>query len=417
MHQISKIKGFNDLWWPESAKYTFMEATAGTVFSRYGYREIRVPVLEKTELFARSIGEDTDIVQKEMFTFADRKDRLLTLRPEATAGVARAYLDDTTRPQGQICKVYTCGPMFRYERPQKGRQRQFHQVNAELFGSASPCADAELIAMLWRYLHELGLVHLDLHLNSLGCPQCRPEFSRRLQEYLAEQALDALCPDCRRRKETNPLRVLDCKVPGCQKIAENAPNILDHLCSECRDHFSSVQNILQACSIPYVLNHRLVRGLDYYQRTTFEVMSRDIGAQSSVAGGGRYDGLLEQLGGPPCPGIGFACGMERLAMLLDPPPAPPPDFYLAVLDPAALDQGQILALGLREQGLRGEVSFEAKGPKPQLRLANKQGAAYCILLGREELESQTVVVKDMHSGEQRTLPQSGLSEALGRSIP
>jgi histidyl-tRNA synthetase len=415
MHQITKIKGFSDLLWPEVSKYTLMEDLARSVFSRYGYREIRVPVLEKTELFSRSIGEETDIVQKEMFTFPDRKGRLLTMRPEATAGVARAYLENTMYAREQVSKVFTFGPMFRYERPQKGRQRQFHQVNAELFGSSAPQADAEIIAMLWRYLHELGLSNLDLYLNSLGCPECRPEFSRRLQEFLDTQTSSELCADCQRRQSTNPLRILDCKVPGCQKTAEEAPKILDHLCRKCAEHFASVQNILQSCSVPFVLNPRLVRGLDYYQRTTFEVVSRDIGAQSSVAGGGRYDGLLEQLGGPSCPGIGFACGVERLALLLDHPSDPGLDFYLAVLDPNALDQGQILALGLRDRGFRGEVSFEAKGPKSQLRLANKMKARFCLLLGPEEIEGQTMVLKDMHSGQQRTIPQAELPAALDQA--
>jgi histidyl-tRNA synthetase len=412
MHQISKIKGFTDLIWPEVSKYAYMENTARAVFSAYGYREIRVPVLEKTELFARSIGEETDIVQKEMFTFPDRKGRLLTLRPEATAGIARAYLDNTMYSREQTTKVFTFGPMFRYERPQKGRQRQFHQVNAELFGTHSPQADAELITMLWRYLHELGLSNLELHLNSLGCPQCRPEFSRHLQEFLATQPTQDLCPDCQRRQHTNPLRILDCKVPNCQKTAEQAPKIGDNLCAQCQAHFDSVQKVLQACPVPYVLNSRLVRGLDYYQRTTFEVVSRDIGAQSSVAGGGRYDGLVQQLGGPSCPGIGFACGMERLALLMDYPQESVPDFYLAVLDPAALDQGQILALGLRGHNFQGEVSFEARGPKSQLRLANKLKARFCLLLGTEELENKTIVVKDMQSGDQRTWPQSDLVAAL-----
>jgi histidyl-tRNA synthetase len=412
MNQITKIKGFTDLWWPEVAKYSRMEDTARSVFTRYGYQELRVPILEKTELFARSIGEETDIVQKEMFTFPDRKGRLLTLRPEATAGVARAYLQAPSLSKGQVTKVFTFGPMFRYERPQKGRQRQFHQINAELFGSYSPHADAELIAMLWRYLHELGLANLDLHLNSLGCPKCRPKFTQKLQTFLAEHNAMDLCPDCQRRKETNPLRILDCKVPGCRQVAAQAPRISDHLCEDCRIHFNTVQTILTACAIPYLLNHRLVRGLDYYQRTTFEVVSRDIGAQSSVAGGGRYDGLLEQLGGSSGPGIGFACGMERLAMLVEHPRARQPDFYLAVLDQSALDQGQILALNLRQHGLHGEVSFEAKGPKAQLRLANKLGVLYCLLLGKDEMEANIIVLKDMNSGEQQTVSQSSLIKAL-----
>ena len=314
-----------------------------------------------------------------------------------------------------MTKVFTFGPMFRYERPQKGRQRQFHQVNTEVFGSYAPQTDAEVVAMLWRYLHDLGLSHLSLHLNSLGCPACRPQFSKALQDYFDQVDDQELCTDCQRRQQTNPLRVLDCKVPGCQQIVHDAPNILDFLCPECSSHFASVQSILQACSIPFTLDHRLVRGLDYYQRTTFEVMSHDIGAQSSVAGGGRYDGLIQQLGGPPCPGIGFACGMERLAMLMPSPAHKGPDFFLAVLDSAALDLGQILALGLRENGLSGEVSYEAKSIKSQMRLAHKQQARYCILLGRSEFKDQTVMIKDMESGHQEQVAQSELTSWMARA--
>lgn len=413
MSKIQKIKGFSDLFAPESLVHVAMENLAREVFASYGCREVRVPILEKTELFCRSIGEETDVVQKEMYTFPDRKGRSLTMRPEATAGVLRAFIESNLHSQESVTKLFACGPMFRYERPQKGRLRQFHQLDVEVLGTDAPQADAEVILMLWTFLNKLGLKNLTLELNSLGCPECRPVFHARLKEFLAAINTADLCEDCTRRKDTNPLRVLDCKVPSCKELVKDAPSIAESLCPACADHFSAVKAVLDSAGLPYRLNDRLVRGLDYYQRTTFEVSSGEIGAQTAVAGGGRYDGLIKQLGGPDLPGIGFACGMERLALLYGEPQVPAPDFYLAVLDSNALNTALLLAQRLRERGFAGEVSFEAKSVKSQLRQANKLGVKTCLLLGQGEMVGGQIVVKDMATGTQQTIGQDDLEQALG----
>jgi histidyl-tRNA synthetase len=415
MSTISKIKGFADLFPPESDAFTHMERVAREVFGRYGFGEVRLPVLEKTELFARSIGEETDVVQKEMYTFPDRKGRSVTLRPEATAGVMRAYVENKVHAQEQVSKLYTFGPMFRYERPQKGRMRQFHQINAEIVGSPSAQSDAELILMLWTFLRTLELPGLELQLNSLGCPECRPAYHAALKNYFAALDRESLCQDCLRRMETNPLRVLDCKVPACKEATHGAPSILEHLCPGCEEHFSSVRAVLDASGIAYVLTPRLVRGLDYYVRTTFEVVSGDIGAQSSVAGGGRYDGLIKALGGPDLPATGFACGMERLALLLGEPPRARPDFYVAVLDESGLDRGLVLAQALRDAGLSGDCAYAASSMKSQMRAANKKDARTALILGPDELAADRVQAKDMAGGGQHDFGL-GDTDALVRYI-
>lgn len=412
MSKITKIKGFADLFPPESDVFTRMESVARQVFGRYGFVELRTPILERTDLFCRSIGTETDVVQKEMYTFPDRKDRSLTMRPEATAGVMRAYIESGRHTQEPVSKLFTSGPMFRYERPQKGRMRQFHQINCEVLGPVEPHADAELVLMLMRFLTELGLTGLSLQINSLGCKECRPLYRKALSDFLASIDNAALCEDCRRRMETNPLRVLDCKVPGCRELTANAPTILEHNCPECRTHFDAVLRILDSRNVPYVLNDRLVRGLDYYNRTTFEVVSDSIGSQGSVAGGGRYDGLISQLGGPDVPGVGFACGMERLALMMPGAEAPRPHFHVAVLDPAAQDAALLLAEDLRAQGLAGSVGFGAASIKSRMRLAGKSGARVCLILGGDELAAGTVVVKDMDSGEQETIGRDAVAARL-----
>ncbi len=403
MPEISKLTGFHDLIDQQARAYTHMEDCARRIFCKYGYQEIRIPALEKTELFARSIGQDTDVVQKEMYTFADRKGRSLTLRPEATAGVLRAYIENKLYTRESQSKLFTIGPMFRYERPQKGRVRQFHQVNAELLGVSAPQADAEMIIMLWTYLQELALPGLNLALNSLGCPQCRASYSQDLSSFMQHIDKDLLCADCKIRMYKNPLRLFDCKQKGCAQALHQAPLIADSLCDLCQQHFQQVQDILHKAHIPFVLDKNLVRGLDYYQRTAFEVTSSSIGAQSSIAGGGRYDSLIRDLGGPDIPGIGFACGLERLALLLPEQGSPAPDFYIAVLEERALTQGQILAQRLRSMGFAGQVSLVVKSLKSQLRTAHKQNAKKCLLLGGSELDSETLQVKDMQSGKQTGL--------------
>lgn len=417
MSKIQKIKGFSDLFSPESSTHTHMENLARQVFGTYGCQEVRVPILEKTELFARSIGEETDVVQKEMYTFADRKGRSLTMRPEATAGVLRAFIESGLSAQEGTTKLFACGPMFRYERPQKGRLRQFHQLDVEVLGTDAPQADAEVILMLWTYLAKLGLNNLSMELNSLGCPECRPIFHQRLREFLATVDHDQLCDDCTRRASTNPLRVLDCKVPACKTLVTGAPSITESLCPGCAEHFDQVREILDCAGLPYCLNDRLVRGLDYYQRTTFEVVSGEIGAQTAVAGGGRYDGLIKQLGGPDLPGIGFACGMERLALLYGNGQSVPPDFFLAVLDSRALNTALLLGQRLRDRGFAGEVSFEAKSIKSQMRQANKLGVKTCLVLGQDEMAKGQIMVKDMATGVQKTIGQDDLEQALGFRKP
>ena len=409
---IARIKGFADMFPPDSDQFTRIENTARGVFGRYGFVELRTPLLEFTELFCRSIGEETDVVQKEMYTFPDRKGRSLTLRPEATAGVMRAYIESGLTNREPVSRLFTTGPMFRYERPQKGRMRQFHQINCECLGSQSPMADAELVSMLLRFLSDLGLTDLTLKINSLGCSECRPKFKAALLDYLKGVDRDALCPDCARRVETNPLRVLDCKQPGCRAITDNAPKLLDYNCPECRAHFDTVLQLLDGQGLPYELDHRLVRGLDYYCRTTFEVVSGSIGAQAAVAGGGRYDGLVKSLGGPDVPGVGFACGMERLALMMGEGGGAAADFYLVAMDVQSRTQGWLLAQMLRTAGLSGEMNFSEGGFKSLMRQAGKSGARYCLIIGPDEAAQGAVVVKNLESGEQSSMPQSGVLQFL-----
>jgi len=404
MSKVSKIKGFADLFPPESVKFSRIETVAKDIFNRYGYQEMRIPILEKTELFSRSIGEETDVVQKEMYTFPDRKGRSLTMRPEATAGVMRAYIEDKMYASGGVSRLFTHGPMFRYERPQKGRMRQFHQINCEALGSPDPLLDAEVILMLAHFLTELGLTKLSFEINSLGCRECRPLYLAALAEFLKGMHKENLCEDCMRRKLTNPLRVLDCKVPGCKEYTADAPKITDHLCPGCREHFDAVMEVVEGSGLSYTLNPRLVRGLDYYVRTTFEVVSGDIGSQSSVAGGGRYDGLIGSLGGPDQPGVGFACGMERLALLMPDAEPAKPDFHIVVLEEAGLASALKLAQELRKAGLSGEAPYALSSMKSQMRQANKTGARFCLVLGGEELSTETALVKNMADGAQESIP-------------
>jgi histidyl-tRNA synthetase len=408
---VSGIKGFADLFPPESSRFTAIETAAHRVFRRYGYVELRTPVVEHTELFCRTLGEETDVVQKEMYTFPDRKQRSLTLRPEATAGVVRAYIASGLHSKEGVSKLFSCGPMFRYERPQKGRMRQFHQINCECVGARAPQTDAEVISMLMAFLQEIGIADAALQLNSLGCSDCRPAYRALLADYLRSLDPAAFCEDCRRRMDTNPLRVLDCKIAGCRSRTEEAPRIMEHDCPLCREHFACVLALLTTLHVPFALNHRLVRGLDYYTRTTFEVVSGSIGAQSSIAGGGRYDGLIKSLGGPDLPAIGFACGMERLALLMPAPEAQRADFFVVSVAKEAHNAAFLLAAALRERGCTGDLSHAGGSFKSQMRQADKSGARFCCVLGPDELAAGTVVLKDMDTGGQQSLPQA---EALTR---
>ena len=414
MTKLHTVKGFADLFVPQSNVYTLMEDTARRVFGAYGYGELRVPIMEYTELFQRGIGTETDIVQKEMYTFPDRKGRSLTLRPEATAGIMRAYIENNCHARESVSKFFSCGPMFRYERPQKGRMRQFHQLDCECLGAPEPQVDAEVILMLMFFLREIGLKELKPELNTLGCLDCRPAYRKTLTEFLRRIDPATLCEDCRRRLDTNPMRLLDCKVPSCREQTEGAPKIRDHVCADCSEHFDTVLRILDKQGLSYVINPRLVRGLDYYTRTTFEVVSTSIGAQGSVAGGGRYDGLVQQLGGPDVPGIGFACGMERLALMMSDAmgenAAPRPDFYFAVLDEQCSDAAVHASQALREAGLSGEMAYGSGSLKSRLRQASRVNAEYCLIMGEAELANQTVIVKHMDSGDQVSIPLATLKD-------
>lgn len=360
---------------------------------------------EKTEVFTRGIGQATDIVEKEMYTFVDKGEEKITLRPEATAGLVRAVLEHNLVQGGRSARLYCLGPMFRYERPQKGRLRQFHQLDMEIFGDPGPAVDAELLACLTAFLSEVGLGGLTINLNSLGCLKCRPDYRELLVRHLSTHQAD-LCPDCSRRLDLNPLRIIDCKVERCRSLVTGAPKMLDHLCDDCSNHFNTLQALLNGLGLNYKINPNLVRGLDYYTRTAFEVLSDDLGAQSAVAGGGRYDGLCRELGGVDIAGIGFAVGLERLVMLLKDKGQPPesgPDYYIAVLHDSALNPAFNLAEQLRARGFRVAADWEAGSLKSRLKRADKAGAAQVIMIGEDELNQKKALVRNLLTHEQSHL--------------
>lgn len=402
---VKALKGFKDILPDEVHVWQRIEETARNIFHRYGFAEIKVPILEKTDLFVRSIGEATDIVEKEMYTFADRNGAMVTMRPEGTAPVLRAFIEHGLHARQPVQRLYTIGPMFRHERPQKGRLRQFHQLSAEVLGSNVPRLDAEVMAMAWQILNELNLA-VSLEINSLGCPACRPAFKEKLVGFLGSLQGE-FCDDCERRRETNPLRVLDCKSENCQALYKDAPSILDHLCDECASHFQAVEEGLKLLHIPYKVNSFMVRGLDYYTRTTFELVTDQLGAQSAVGAGGRYDGLLSQLGGPDLPGIGFGMGIERLALLISQGDASAtgnePDLFLVALGEAAQVLAFTMAYGLRSRGLRVAMDYEDRSLKSQMKQAGRLKSRYALILGDNELASGSGVLKDMLAGEQENL--------------
>ncbi|MFH0845260.1 MAG: histidine--tRNA ligase [Pseudomonadota bacterium] len=393
------IKGFKDILPDEVGTWQRLELEARKVFRCFGFKEIKPPILEKTELFSRSIGEDTDIVAKEMYSFKDIKERDLTLRPEATASVVRAYIQHRLYEKNPVQKLFTIGPMFRHERPQKGRLRQFHQINAEILGDPGPRSDADLIVMAMALLESLGLSSVTLNLNSLGCPACRISFKQDLQGYLSQKA-DDLCPDCKKRAHTNPLRVFDCKVETCTSLFSDAPSILDYICEDCQGHFHSLQDYLSNSEIPFVLNPKLVRGLDYYTRTTFEIQTSELGAQNAIAGGGRYDGLVTLLGGPDHPAIGFAMGMERLVALLGEgkdQDAESPALFIAALGEQAERVVFKWISDLRRSGIWVEMDYATKGLKGQMKKADRLGAERVVIIGDNELTSGKAILRDMRT--------------------
>ncbi len=400
---VKALKGFKDILPEETPIWRHIEAVARAVFARFGFEEIRVPILEKTELFVRSIGEATDIVEKEMYTFTDRNGASVTMRPEGTAPVLRAFIENGLHVRKPVQRLYTIGPMFRHERPQKGRLRQFHQLSAEVLGSTAPLLDAEVMAMAWTLLEELG-ISVSLEINSLGCPDCRPAFREKLVAFLEDRAA-SLCADCQRRRHTNPLRVLDCKNEECRRQLTDAPSILDALCSGCREHFDAVRQGLDTLSIPYHENPFMVRGLDYYTRTTFELVTDALGAQSAVGAGGRYDGLVRQLGGPDLPGIGFGMGMERLVLLFDESRIETNgcDLFVAAIGDRARPLAFATLHHLRRQGLRAVMDTEGKSLKSQMKQAARAGAAWTLIIGDNEIERHECVLRDMESGEQSVI--------------
>jgi histidyl-tRNA synthetase len=408
---IKAVKGTRDLLPPSTEVWNHVEAVAREVFRTYNYHEIRTPILEETQLFARGVGEETDIVTKEMYTFTDRDETSLTLRPENTASVIRAYIEHRLDQRPGVQKLYYIGPMFRRERPQKGRYRQFFQIGAEAIGSEAPAVDAEVIEMVIDILKRAGLSDFQLIINSVGDGNCRPQFIERLRTALKDVA-PRMCGDCQRRAETNPLRVLDCKVPEDQPVIETLPNILECLCDACRTHFESVKQFLDDRRISYEIRPRLVRGLDYYMRTTFEVVHGGLGAQNSVLGGGRYDGLAESLGSKVhSPGIGFSIGEDRLVMSVEAGhPAPALDLLIAPLGEPAVRHAAVMARGFRDAGFSVEL---AEGKlKRALELANKVGARYTLIVGDNEMAAGRYALKNMATGEQESLAQEEIAARL-----
>jgi histidyl-tRNA synthetase len=403
--EIKAIRGFNDILPNEIGKWQFVEETARKVFEGFGFSEIRIPILERTELFSRGIGEATDIVEKEMYTFTDRSGNSLTLRPEATASMARTYLDHQLYTFDPVAKLYCIGPMFRYERPQKGRYRQFYQIDAEVFGVESPMVDAEVIVMLVHFLERVGLEKLELQINTLGDRTCRPRYREELKKFLTGKSFQ-LCEDCQRRLQTNPLRIFDCKVETCQEAIASAPKVSDFICPECQKHFDKVKEYLETAGLTYILNPRMVRGLDYYTRTAFEVVSYQLGSQNAVAGGGRYDNLFREIGGLDVPGIGFAIGMERLISLLPKEKefAKYPHLFIAALGEKPYTKAYQLANQLHLEGIRAELDYEGKSLKSQMRRADKLKARYVLILGEDELKRGKAVLRNMETKSQEEIP-------------
>ena len=415
---ISTIKGFKDILPEETALWQWIEKNARDVLRVFGYREIRTPLLEWTELFSRGIGQETDIVSKEMYTLSDSRGRNQTLRPEATASVVRAYIEHRLYQSNPVQKLFSIGPMFRHERPQKGRFRQFHQINAEIFGDPGPGSDAELINMAMHIFNKVGLDGITLNINSLGCTSCRGEFKNILREYLSDKS-GSLCSECQRRSVLNPLRIFDCKVESCREMVSDAPVILDHLCDACRDHFTLLRKYLDDLNIPYQVNHNLVRGLDYYSRTTFEMQTDRLGTQNAVAGGGRYDSLVSQLDGPDHSGMGFAIGFERLVALLEEEKntmSNNPDLFIIALGDEAFDRAFLWADSLRKEGIYVEMEYVAKGLKAQMKKADRLNAKRVLIAGEDELNKGKVVIRNMDTKEQEEIPLDNLIPGIVRII-
>lgn len=404
----SALRGTQDILPASSYKWKYIERTVAEEAKAFGYREIRTPVFEHTELFVRSVGDGTDVVQKEMYTFSDLGGRSVTLKPEGTAGVVRALLEHGTFNEPMPIKAYYITPCFRYEKPQAGRMREFHQFGVESFGSASPLIDAETISLAQAILSRLGVPDIHLEINSIGCPECRARYRKELRAYFESQK-DRLCETCLGRLDKNPMRILDCKNPDCTEIAKGAPKITDYICEDCQKHFDGVKLALDALEIPYKVNPAIVRGLDYYTRTVFEFITTSLGAQSTVCGGGRYDGLVEELGGASIPALGFGMGLERLILLMEKTGCafeeePPCDIYIGSMGEVPARTAARLVSRLRSEfGVHAECDLMGRGVKAQMKYANKIGARFSAIIGENELEQRKLTIKNMASGETREM--------------
>ena len=414
---IKAPKGTHDVTPQEAALWQYIEDTARDICKEYGYGEIRLPVFEHTELFQRGVGDTTDVVQKEMYTFNDKGGRSITLRPEGTAGVVRAYLENNLYAHAQPTKLFYFLSCYRYEKPQAGRLREFHQFGVECFGARGPAVDAEIISVAHELFQRLGLSDISLHINSIGCPKCRAEYNRKLQAYF-EKRKDELCETCRDRLYKNTLRILDCKSPVCQEIAKDAPLIIENLCEECEEHFEKLQEYLKIMNIEYQIDPYIVRGLDYYTKTVFEFVSNQIGAQGTVCGGGRYDGLVEELDGAPTPGIGFALGLERLILLLhnvgitkEPEPL---DLFLVSLGEKADLYVQKFVYDLRKSGVSCDRDYLSRSFKAQMKYANKIGCNYIIVIGDDEITQDTGKLKNMATSEETEIRLSDIRSIAER---
>lgn len=414
-------RGTKDITPKDVYKWHYVEKKFREICALYGYEEIRTPIFEHTEVFARSVGDTTDVVQKEMYSFTDRGDRQLSLKPEGTAGVIRSFIENKMYADTQPTKLYYITPCFRYERPQAGRQRQFHQFGIEVLGSDGPSVDAEVISLAVQFFNEMGLKNLSVNINSVGCPTCREEYNRKLKEYL-DKKVDVLCETCLERKDKNPMRVIDCKNPHCKENLQDIPFMIDHLCDDCKDHFEKLQTYLKEMDINYVVDKTIVRGLDYYKKTAFEIISNDIGSQSTVCGGGRYDGLVEMLGGPKgISGIGFALGVERLLLTLENnnieienPKST--DIYIATIGDAAKTKSFKLIKDLRSNHISADNDHLDKSLKAQFKYSDKLNAKYTVVIGDDELANDTATLKNMKTSEQTTIKLSELVDELKKRL-
>ena len=416
---MQALRGTQDILPDNIYKWNHVESVIKELCALYGYSEIRTPMFEDTKLFLRGIGDTTDVVAKEMYTFEDRGGRSITLRPENTAAVVRSYLEHKLYGDQQVHKLFYMGSMFRYDRPQAGRYREFHQFGVEVLGASSPAADAEVINLAYTLFKTLGLKELELHINSIGDYKCRPIYRQKLIEFFEEKE-DQLCDDCQARLHKNPLRILDCKEDSCRRASAGAPKITDYLCDEGEKKFEAVKRYLAALEIPYSVDSRLVRGLDYYTNTAFEIQYPPLGAQSAICGGGRYDGLVEDVGGPSIPGIGFAVGLERLLLALEmqkliPEPANRKKVYIVTLGEDAIVEGIKIQQHLRDKGVIAEIDLQDRSIKGQMKQAGKNNAAYTVIIGANEMEKKEAAVKNMENGKQQDIPFLKVSDFITES--